>query len=49
MKPVINFMGIRHLAFAVTVILTLVSLGSLAVKGLQHGNAGHPQDESHVR
>ena len=37
MKPVINFMGIRHLAFAVTVILTLVSLGSLAVKGLNFG------------
>ena len=37
MKPVINFMGIRHVAFAVTVILTLISLGSLAVKGLNFG------------
>ena len=37
MKPVINFMGIRHVAFAVTVLLTLVSLGSLAVKGLNFG------------
>ena len=37
MKPVINFMGIRHVAFAVTVLLTLISLGSLAVKGLNFG------------
>lgn len=37
MKRVINFMGIRHIAFAVTVVLTLVSLGSLAVKGLNFG------------
>jgi preprotein translocase subunit SecF len=37
MKRVINFMGIRHLAFAVTVLLTLVSLGSLAIKGLNFG------------
>ena len=37
MKRVINFMGIRHAAFAVTVLLTLVSLGSLAVKGLNFG------------
>ena len=37
MKRVINFMGIRHIAFAVTVLLTLVSLGSLAVKGLNFG------------
>lgn len=37
MKRVINFMGIRHSAFAVTVLLTLVSLGSLAVKGLNFG------------
>ncbi|VXB37769.1 SecYEG protein translocase auxillary subunit [Pseudomonas sp. 8AS] len=37
MKRVINFMGIRHVAFAVTVLLTLVSLGSLAVKGLNFG------------
>lgn len=37
MKKVINFMGIRHVAFAVTVVLTLISLGSLAVKGLNFG------------
>ncbi len=37
MKSPINFMGIRHVAFAVTVILTLISLGSLAVKGLNFG------------
>ncbi|MDH1053714.1 protein translocase subunit SecF [Aquipseudomonas alcaligenes] len=37
MKRVINFMGIRHAAFVVTVLLTLVSLGSLAVKGLNFG------------
>ncbi len=37
MKKVINFMGIRHVAFAVTVVLTLISLGSLAIKGLNFG------------
>lgn len=37
MKRVINFMGIRHLAFAVTLLLTLASLASLAVKGLNFG------------
>ncbi len=37
MKRVINFMGIRHVAFALTVLLTVVSLGSLAVKGLNFG------------
>ncbi|WP_443190103.1 protein translocase subunit SecF [Pseudomonas indica] len=37
MKRVINFMGIRHLAFAATVLLTLVSLGSLAFQGLNFG------------
>ena len=37
MKSPINFMGIRHVAFAVTVLLTLGSLGSLAVKGLNFG------------
>ncbi len=37
MKSTINFMGIRHAAFAVTVLLTLISLGSLAVKGLNFG------------
>ncbi len=37
MKRVINFMGVRYIAFALTVLLTLVSLGSLAVKGLNFG------------
>ncbi|MFT5782389.1 MAG: preprotein translocase subunit SecF [Pseudomonas sp.] len=37
MKSTINFMRIRHVAFAVTVLLTLISLGSLAVKGLNFG------------
>lgn len=37
MKRVINFMGIRHIAFAMTVLLTLVSIGSLATKGLNFG------------
>ncbi|WP_217474894.1 protein translocase subunit SecF [Stutzerimonas stutzeri] len=37
MKRVINFMGVRHLAFAMTVVLTLASLASLAVKGLNFG------------
>ncbi len=37
MKRVINFMGIRHIAFALTVLLTLASLASLAIKGLNFG------------
>ncbi|MCQ4259236.1 protein translocase subunit SecF [Stutzerimonas stutzeri] len=37
MKRVINFMGVRHLAFALTVLLTVASLASLAVKGLNFG------------
>lgn len=37
MKRVINFMGIRHAAFALTVLLILASLASLAVKGLNFG------------
>ena len=37
MKRVINFMGVRYVAFAITVLLTLASLGSLAVKGLNFG------------
>jgi len=37
MKRVINFMGVRHVAFALTVVLTLVALASLAVKGLNFG------------
>ena len=37
MKRVTNFMGVRRLAFTVTLIMTLVSLGCLAVKGLNYG------------
>lgn len=37
MKHVINFMGIRRVAFAVTLLLTLASLASLAIKGLNLG------------
>ncbi len=37
MNRVINFMGIRNLAFAVTLLMTLASLGSLAVQGLNFG------------
>lgn len=37
MKRVINFMGIRHIAFAATLLLTLASLASLAIKGLNFG------------
>ncbi|HBW08589.1 MAG TPA: protein translocase subunit SecF [Pseudomonas sp.] len=37
MKRVINFMGVRHVAFALTVVLTVASLASLAVKGLNFG------------
>lgn len=37
MKRVINFMGVRYVAFAMTVLLTLASLGSLAIKGLNFG------------
>ena len=37
MKRVINFMGVRRLAFTITLIMTLVSLGCLAVKGLNYG------------
>ena len=37
MKRVINFMGVRHVAFALTVLLTVASLGSLVVKGLNFG------------
>lgn len=37
MKRVINFMGIRHAAFVLTVLLTLGSLASLAIKGLNFG------------
>ncbi len=37
MKRVINFMAIRHLAFALTLLLTVVAVGSLIVKGLNFG------------
>ena len=37
MKPAINFMNVRNIAFAVTLVLTLLSLGSLAFKGLNFG------------
>ena len=37
MKRVINFMGARHIAFALGVIMVLASLGTLAVKGLNFG------------
>lgn len=37
MKRVINFMGVRYIAFALTVLLTIASLASLAVKGLNFG------------
>lgn len=37
MKRVINFMGIRRVAFIATLVLTLVSLASLAIRGLNFG------------
>ncbi|MBF7731130.1 protein translocase subunit SecF [Pseudomonas sp. N040] len=37
MKTAINFMGIRNIAFALTMLLTVISLGSLAFKGLNFG------------
>ncbi|MEW6311147.1 MAG: protein translocase subunit SecF [Pseudomonadota bacterium] len=37
MKRVINFMGIRHVAFALTVLVTIVSLVSLVTRGLNFG------------
>ena len=37
MKRVINFMGVRRLAFALTLLMTVVALGCLAVKGLNWG------------
>lgn len=37
MKRVINFMGVRRVAFTITLIMTLASLGCLAVKGLNFG------------
>ncbi|SFH88054.1 protein translocase subunit secF [Pseudomonas guineae] len=37
MNRTINFMGVRNIAFALTVVLTLVALGSLFTKGLNLG------------
>ena len=37
MKRTINFMGVRNIAFAITLFLTIGSLVSLAVKGLNFG------------
>ena len=37
MLRTINFMGVRNLAFAMTMLLTVLSLGSLYVKGLNWG------------
>lgn len=37
MKRTINFMGVRHIAFAITLILTVASLASIAVKGFNFG------------
>ncbi len=37
MKRVINFMGVRRVAFTATLVLTLVSLASLAIRGLNFG------------
>lgn len=36
-KRVINFMGLRNIAIGLTLLFTLVGLGSLAVKGLNFG------------
>jgi preprotein translocase subunit SecF len=37
MKRTINFMGIRNIAFALTILLTLIAIGSLFTKGLNFG------------
>jgi len=37
MKRTINFMGVRHIAFAITLILTVASIGSIVVKGFNFG------------
>src|SRR5690606_32878218 len=39
MKRVIHFMAVRHLAFVLTMLLTVASLASLTVKGLNFGLA----------
>ncbi len=36
-KRIINFMGLRNIAIGLTLLFTLVGLGSLAVKGLNFG------------
>jgi len=37
MNRVINFMGVRNLALALTLVVTVIALGSLAIKGLNFG------------
>ncbi|MCK9237738.1 MAG: protein translocase subunit SecF [Thiopseudomonas sp.] len=37
MRRTINFMGVRHIAFAITLILTVASIASIAVKGFNFG------------
>ena len=37
MNRVINFMGVRNIALALTILITLIALGSLATKGLNFG------------
>lgn len=37
MKRTINFMGVRHLAVAIALVLTLLALASLVTKGLNFG------------
>ncbi|MNF40195.1 preprotein translocase subunit SecF [compost metagenome] len=37
MNRVINFMGVRNIAFAATMVVTLIALGSVAIKGLNFG------------
>ncbi len=37
MNRVINFMGVRNIAFALTLVVTFIALGSLAIKGLNFG------------
>lgn len=37
MKRTINFMGVRYIALAITLLLTLAAIGSIAVKGFNFG------------
>src|SRR3990167_1410380 len=37
MSRVINFMGVRKIALALTLLVTCIALGSLVVKGLNFG------------